>query len=1226
MVLLAMASLWGQASTSLRGTITDPSGAVVVEAVVTLTDASAGALRQVVSDKNGQYQFLQLIPGDYSVKVEKPGFTTSLKSGVTLVVNTPATFDVRIEVGTVGSSVNVEADLSTINTVDASIGNAFGERQVNQLPLQTRNVVELLSIQPGVTQSGEVLGAKRDQNNITLDGVDINNNQNAGINASAMNGSAGGVSQNGTTVPVIGGFNGAIPIPLDSVEEFRVTVGGQGADQGRSSGGQVTLVTKSGTNNLHGSAYEYNRNTALAANDFFSNQAGIPRAALIRNQFGVSVGGPIIKNRLFFFGNWERRLDASSTAQIANVPSATLRQGILSAALSNGQTIQLTPADVVAIDPLHIGMSPAMKQYLNAFPAGNDPAIAFDHNLNFNTLRFNAPQTLDQGVYVAKMDFNIDEARKHTLSVRATLNDATQTITPAQYPGQNAASSLVDNSKGIAGTYTWVVSPSMVNVATFGDTRLGLNSTGTLGTAISFDGITSPQNYSTRPSIQLMPTYNAADTFTWNKGAHTITAGANIRFIRNGRDSYANSFPSYGFSRNTLGGLGGDANVAVTDYVQSLLGASVTLNNQKAVVLGLGDLLGIVNRYSANYQYAKTGSLIPFGNATTRQYAMNEYEGFIGDSWRVKKNLTLTLGLRYSNATAPWETNGTEVVTTVPLQQYFAQRVAAANSGTPSYAIPDASLTYGLGGPANGTAGWYHRADLNFGPRAAYAWSPDNVKWLGKNTVLRGGFAMVYDQYGNDLAYNIDLSGSPGLSNNVTQPVNTNFTTSPRYSGISALPALPAAPAGGFPYTPATITGGFNQGVGVVSNLKAPYSLVFNQTWAKQLPGNLTFEAGYAGRLSRNGLVQQDFDQPLTNFRDPHTGTTWTQAVGVLHQDYVNAGQQYGAVAPVPFIEDMFPGLKNAYVPGSATQNYYQSWIVQNALSDLDNLNQMDRQRNSSGTCYSRTGCNTFYPLQAAGLPTWTNAGYSLYNAGIFTVRRPMTNGIGFDFNYTWSHSIDNSSGAESGAGTNGAILQDAFNVNAFRGSSDFDQRHNITADVLYELPFGKGKMLFKNSGKITDELIGGWQIALIGRYHSGTPATVSAGGVYPTNYENSSITNLLPGATNNYGSYINNNGVPSLFANTAAYANYVQQPGGTTGMRAMVRLPGYSNFDVTLSKSFKMPWEGHSLQFRAEMFNALNHVNFYNPVLDINSTTTFGQFQNDIGPRVMQLSLRYAF
>jgi hypothetical protein len=552
------------------------------------------------------------------------------------------------------------------------------------------------------------------------------------------------------------------------------------------------------------------------------------------------------------------------------------------------------------------------------------------------------------------------------------------------------------------------------------------------------------------------------------------------------------------------------------------------------------------------------------------------------------------------------------------------------NAGIPNNTI--APLTYTLGGAANNKPGWYQRANLNLGPRLAAAYAPDNSdnwfnKLLGKGGVLRGGFAMVYDQYGNDMVYNIDQSGSPGLASTVTQPINTNFTTSPRYSGLSSLPALPAAAQGGFPFTPPTITGGFDEGVGVVSNLKAPYSLVFNANYARPLPGKMTIEIGYAGRLYRRGLVQQDFDQPLTNFLDKASGTTWSQAVGVLHNDYLSAGQNYGPIANVPFIQDMFPSLANAFVPGSATQNYYYGWININGLSDEDNLNLMDRQRiPGTNTCYTVTGCNTFYPLQAAGLPTWTNAAYSDYNAGTITLRRPLSKGFAFDFNYTLSHSIDNSSGAESGAGQSGAILQNAFNVNAFRGSSDFDERHNITADGIYELPFGKNRTFLRNANKFVDAFIGGWQASTIFRYHSGLPSTIMAGGVYPTNYEISALVTLLPGAPNTYGKFIDNNGVPSLFPNTSAANNYFQEAGGTTGTRAIVRLPGSTNIDISIMKTFALPWEGHRLQFRAEAFNAFNHVNLYDPVLDVYNTAQFGEFQAAQPARVMQLSLRYSF
>jgi len=1222
----------GQSSSSLRGTIKDKSGAIVPDCSVSLTDTATGTSRNVLSDNTGLYQMLQVPPGKYTLKIEKQGFSTLTKSDITLEINLPATLDCVLEVGTVGTSINVEAETSQINTVDGTVGNAFVEKQISELPLQTRNVVELLSIQPGVTQTGEVLGARRDQNNIILDGVDVNNNQTSGIRNALTNGTqydSGSTGITGNTP----GFNAALPIPLDSVEEFRVTVAGQSADEGRSSGGQVTLVTKSGTNTLHGSLYEYNRNTLLAANDFFNNEAGVPRSPLVRNQFGVSLGGPIIKNRLFLFTNWERRIDASAMAETASVPSATLRQGILLAATSDGNVQTFNSTQVQAIDPLHIGVNAALKTYLNSFPMGNAPALGLDGNLNFDGLRFNAPITLDQSAYVAKLDYNIDSAGKHRLAIRGTLNDAAQDLIPAPLPGAPPSQSLVDNSKGIAADYTWIVKPTLINSARFGLTRLGLNETGAAGTALTFAGITSPINYDYRPSIQIMPTTTASDDLTWTKGKHTITAGINFRFIRNTHNSFVNSFPSYSFNRNTLGGLGGDATTIVENYINQTLGTSgLKLTQPEAVQEGLGNLLGLINQYDATYQYTKTGSVLPFGTPASREYAVNDYEQYIMDSWRLRRNLTITLGLRYSNATTPYEVSGTEVVTTIPLQKYFAERTAAANAGIPNNQIPDASLTYTLGGAANGKPGWYQRANWNFGPRAAVAYSPDNTdnwfnKLLGKGSALRGGFALVYDQYGNDMVFNIDQSGSPGLASSVTQPINTNFTTSSRFNGFNSLPTLPAAAQGGFPFTPPTITGGFDEGVGVVSNLKAPYSLVFNLNYTKPLPGKMTIEVGYAGRIYRRGLVQQDFDQPLTTFKDKVSGTTWMQAVGVLHNDYLAAGQNYGSIAKVPFIENIFPSLANAFVPGSATQNYYYGWIVINGLSDEDNLNLMDRQRISgTNSCYTVTGCNTFYPLQAAGLPTWTNAGYATYNAMTISFRRPLSNGFAFDFNYTLSHSIDNSSGAESGAGVSGAIIQDAFNVNAFKGSSDFDQRHNITADALYELPFGRNKMFLSNANKFVNTIVGGWQASTIMRYHSGLPSTISAFGVYPTNYEISALADLLPGAPNTYGKFIDNNGVPSLFPNTSASGNYFQQAGGTTGSRAIVRLPGAINFDIALMKTFSLPWEGHRLQFRAEAFNAFNHVNLYNPILDINNTAQFGEFQAAQPARVMQMSLRYAF
>jgi hypothetical protein len=237
----------------------------------------------------------------------------------------------------------------------------------------------------------------------------------------------------------------------------------------------VAIVTKSGSNQFHGSAYEYNRNTDFEANDWFSNRAGVPRPALIRNQYGASLGGPIVKNTLFFFFNWEARKDRSQAAKTDTVPSNTLQQGIVEVLLKSGQTVQLSPQAVQAIDPLGIGENSYILNLMKQYPSGNDPLAASDKGLNFNDLLFNASQPLNNHAEVARMDYNIDNAGKHQISVRGTLNGASQvpyvSATSnglAQFPGQGPTQVLLDNSRGIGVRYTYVITPHLVNTANYG--------------------------------------------------------------------------------------------------------------------------------------------------------------------------------------------------------------------------------------------------------------------------------------------------------------------------------------------------------------------------------------------------------------------------------------------------------------------------------------------------------------------------------------------------------------------------------------------------------------------------------------------------------------------------------------------------------------------------------------------------------------------------------------
>src|SRR5690242_4434673 len=295
LMLLSAATVWGQATTSIRGAVTDPSGGAIVGASVTLVNTDSKFERKSSTNEDGSYQFTFVSPGTYTLSITAAGFQGFEKAGLVLLVNTPATINAQLKIGSASEVVKVTSEEPVLNLVDASIGNSFAENQVRNIPLEARNVPDLLSLQAGVaytgnriadqdqdTRNGAVNGARSDQSNITLDGVDVND-QSSGY-----------------------AFTSVLPVTQDSVQEFRVTTTNYGADQGQGSGAQVALVTKSGTNSLHGSVYEYLRNTITSANDYLVKQSelniGLPNKPLQlnRNIFGVAVGGPVQKDRLFF--------------------------------------------------------------------------------------------------------------------------------------------------------------------------------------------------------------------------------------------------------------------------------------------------------------------------------------------------------------------------------------------------------------------------------------------------------------------------------------------------------------------------------------------------------------------------------------------------------------------------------------------------------------------------------------------------------------------------------------------------------------------------------------------------------------------------------------------------------------------------------------------------------------------------------------------------------------
>src|ERR1700688_229931 len=359
-LLVVATSAWGQATTSVRGTVVDPSGKAVAGANVVLANSESKTERTSTTGEQGEYQFLFVPPGNYKLAVTAAGFRRYEQTDLQLLVNTPATANVQLTIGGTSETVRVTSEAPAINLVDASIGNSFDETQVSQLPLEGRNVPDLLSLQAGVaytgnrigdkdqdTRNGAVNGARSDQSNVTLDGVDVNDQSNGYA------------------------FTSVLPVTQDSVEEFRVTTTNYGADQGQGSGAQVTLVTKSGTNAFHGSAYEYLRNTITSANDYLVKQSelniGAPNKPLqlSRNISGGTVGGPLRRDRLFFFTNYEGTREREQQRAERVIPTPSLCQGIFQYVNVNGGTTVWNAAQLQLLDPRGIGIDPAMLDLTN---------------------------------------------------------------------------------------------------------------------------------------------------------------------------------------------------------------------------------------------------------------------------------------------------------------------------------------------------------------------------------------------------------------------------------------------------------------------------------------------------------------------------------------------------------------------------------------------------------------------------------------------------------------------------------------------------------------------------------------------------------------------------------------------------------------------------------------------------------------------------------------------
>ena len=1239
LILLFLPVVMSAQQTALTGLVTDSSGAMMPGVEVKLTDTKTGVVQTTKTNERGEYLFVQQKPGlGYTLTFTLEGFQTLVLNDVSLGVGVTETRNATLQVGSISSTIEVKAEAgATLNTTDASIGNVIDTRRLTDLPIQIRNSpAALMGLQPGVignnvgtgssNRVGSVTGSRADQGNITIDGIDAND------------------QATGQAFATVGNA------PIDSIQEFRATSTNPAAGLGRSSGGQIELVTKSGTNSFHGSLREFNRTAFTAANSFFNNKAGIKRPALTRNQFGGSIGGPIIKDKLFFFFDYEGRRDAQGIAYARTVPLDHVRNGGMAyvnstAGCTSSSRLDrnpscitiLTPAQVAALDPKagQPGADAALLSFINGrYPHAND--LSGGDGINTGLFRFNAPAKRADNTYTTRIDFVATSNQKifgRFNIARRVQTDIVNSVAQ-QFPGDPETAQIQVKDYAYAIGHTWTINPSMVNQATYGVSRSGLVFPTLFKPAFPNEftfggGLTAPfADISDQDRFVPVPTIK--DDFTWLHGTHSLQMGGSFKPIRS-KSGLVNDF---NFATVGLGGL--------TNELDETLRPTNILNDSGGVAPANWDsmfafLLGRYAQISTNFNYSVSGQAFAPGTGKNRDFRYNEYELYFQDTWKMRSDLSLVYGVRWAYYGAPYEADGFQATQDVDFRSLFNLRQLNALTGVDG-ASAEPFLRYDLAGKANNTRGYYEPDLNNFGPRLSFSYNPSfKDGFLGRlfgdrKTVLRGGGTVVYDRVAGALTF-IQDQVSYLFDNNAT----TNFgggtpasalANDPRFTSITSLPIANVAPVITRPFTPFVDSSGFPFGnqVGAFNyafdqNFRTPYSIQFSLGMERELPGNFLLDVSYVGRQARKLFTQADAAQAM-DFKDPGSGQFLSQAFNGL-QAQIAAGVPSSGTTPQPWFENQI----SAAIGGSCTSVFGISCTrVIRALG----LSTLVRRGDVSDVLQALYGSGFLNPnvgmsSQFSDNIYLTNVGASSYNGMLVSLRKRYSNNLQFDFNYTLSHSIDNNSSISNTI--TGGLVCDLRNLRVCRANSDFDIRHLINANWIYDLPIGRGQRLGGSMPGWLNAIVGGWEVAGIYTWRSGLPMGTTTGS-FPVGFSfNSPAVSNISVATgapsvHNVGSTIQFFSDPKTTLAGLAFPTAL-----TIGNRNTLRSTGFWNVDLSVLKKWKMPWsEKHQLEFRWESYNLFNHNVFANPHLNI-ASSSFGNITSSASaPREMQFALRYDF
>jgi Carboxypeptidase regulatory-like domain/TonB-dependent Receptor Plug Domain len=1239
-----------QTSTSrISGRVVDSKQASIAGASVTITNEATGVAQTQTTTEAGVYAFEALTVGNYTVTVEQTGFKKFQKTGNHLEVNNPLTLDIAMEVGQVSEVVTVQGGPEQLQTANATLGNVVEQKAIETLPLNGRNPLTLLLLEPGVVQrsfggagSGVHVNGSRDRAyNVTIDGIEAN--------------------ESSVPNPVSNLYR----INPDNVQEFKVTTNNATAEEGRNSGASISIATRSGTSEFHGTGFYFLRNEALNANEWYANAQNAPKPLIRLGQFGFEGSGPIRKNKTFFFGSYQyNRVDFTQpidqTFGFPVVYTAEARAGIFryfvpdpanplviggttitrnSTLLVNPSTGALlvplcaTPTSLRCIRTYNVNASgnnttgkpvdSVTAGLLQAYPLPNNFAAAGD-GLNTATFLWNPPTQIRGPAINVRVDHNFNDNNsvfaRYLWSDYNTLQGDPLNGRPQVYPNNPPLGEVFRRTSNLAIGWRRVISPRVVNEFTAGFGRFGfLFTQGEANPAwpdvppFDFNSISEPY-INTPRTARWVTTPQVLDNLSIVRGAHVFRMGMNLRFYRHvdqrGQPGGINVTPSVTFSQTTrpvfLGTTGNSGfalapNINSTD--QTLLGSLI--NNLYGLPASMNQV------FISNL---KDDVFLPFkiGNSVTlyaEKHNLDQYNFFFQDEWKVRSNLTLNYGAR-------WEIN--PPANTSPQDNVFV--AATPIAGTP---LPDVPKVGDPGAVNFVPAEHWYEGDFKWaiGPRFGLAYSPDFKSGFmralfgdSSKSVFRLGYGIAFDTISS-----FQVTAAAGRIPGLVQSCTTSFSaTAGAFTTITPgcvnSPNINKTLAGGFPTQlpapsakpssllrpPQQLRTNSPPITVFAPEMQLPTVHEWNFSVQRELPWGLVAQAGYIGRRGQTLFMAYDINQVNPDRIIP--------SFLIMQQNRAKGCTPAGTGCPAGVTGVAPPLLSQLQTLGGLSATAAAGF-----LNSATTVSELDI--NGAGSFARRIEDNTLglklRPNQQFALITYLdNSGDSNYHAAQFTLRRRFSTGLGLSMAYTFGKSIDNQSvdpvGAASGGGlstTNSRTPTDIRNFREERARSDFDRTHAFTAASVWEVPVGKGRKYFSNASGVVNQLLGGWSINTIYTHMSGEPFAVRSG-AFTSNGSHESRAGVqapvkaqlqeLPGSPL---------AGPVLFKPVNALTCGVDltqpfcipAPGQNGAGRNIFVAPSYWNVDFGFIKTFPIT-ERVRIQFRTEIFNAFNHTNFDNP------------------------------